>query len=242
MGRTGTRQTTTALAALMALAATTLGAQEVEYFGRQWVVSEGDWQVVEDRLVQRDARAGRAKISLPLQQDRALEYQFDVRYLEGAEDQYAAFGFHMFVDDPARGPAYGNGRSWLLWLTYDPATYGGSGVWAQLYESTDYVNMTRHELEGQAFHQEIPSSYLSNVHIEDPDSFRVPIRVRVDPAKGVVMVADPLQQWLWWAFPVGRALQDGGWVTLRTSGVAASFGNMTVTPVDPKLVTLQSLY
>ena len=214
------------LVVLLACAAYAQTQPSVTYAGGSFEPAEGNWLVMGDRLAQIDAQAPRAKINLRIPQAGRVEYQFDVRYISGLEDSYAALGAHLFVDQPHGGVSWGNGNSFLLWLTYDPAAYGGSGVWAQVYKSTGNSKMALHSFGGTPFHFGIPAQFLQNIDMSQLPSLVLPVRIRVDADNGTISVKDPLQQNLWWSFTVGEPMGVGRYVTLRTSSLAASFGNL----------------
>ena len=203
--------------------------QTLDIDGMVLSTQEGDWQLRGNRLLQADEMAPRAKINMRMPQAGEMEYSFDVRYVGGAEDLHAAFGAHIYMDRPAsEAKSWGNGDSYLLWLTYDPTAYGGSGAYAQVYKSTSSVDMRLHEYAGIPFHIEIPASYLTGVTMDNLDEIVLPVRIRVN-ANGNISVKDPVEPGLWWAFTVGEALTNGAWVGLRTSSAALSFGNAGVT-------------
>jgi len=200
-------------------------SQTVMFDGDGWQVGEGSWSTSRGRLEQTEPRTGRAKANLPATQSGDTEIRFDARYVGGAEDGYAAFGIHVLMDSPNRGRAWGNGDSYLLWLTYDPAAYGGSGAYAQVYRSRSGSDMTR------VSHIEIPRSYLAGVTLANVGNITLPVRIRIDTATGRVRVKDPVDPDLWWAFSLGTRNLSGRNIGLRTSSVAASFDNVSITRI-----------
>jgi len=217
---------------LAALVAQFSFAQSVSYGGGSFEPAEGNWVVLGNGLAQVDANAPRAKINLRLPQSGQVEYQFDVRYISGGEDGYAAFGAHIFVDQPHGGVSWGNGSSYLLWVTYDPTAYGGSGVWAQVYKSSSNGSMQLHEYARIPYHFGIPAQYIQSITMAQVQQLALPVRIRVDANTGIVSVKDPTQADLWWSFTLGERLTQGRYITLRTSSLAASFSNLRMVQLN----------
>ncbi|MDA3940623.1 MAG: hypothetical protein PF693_15155, partial [Spirochaetia bacterium] len=104
--------------------------------------AEGNWAVIGERLYQSNLKAGMARVDIPAPQAGIMSYNFNVRYQDGAEDMHAGFGVHLFVDNPAKGKAWGNGKSYLLWLNFDEnAKEITKGLSAQIYKSVSNSKM-----------------------------------------------------------------------------------------------------
>ena len=199
--------------------------QTFTFDGAGWTVGEGSWSGATGRLLQASSTAPRAKINTSATQTGDVEIRFDARYHAGAEDGHAAFGVHVLMSGPSRGRAWGNGDSYLLWITYDPRVYGGSGAFAQVYRSRTPIDMEMVQ------HIEIPAAYLRGISLANVGNFTLPVRIRIDTTTGRVRVKDPVTPELWWAFPLGSRNLSGTHVGLRTSSVSGSFDNVAVVPV-----------
>jgi hypothetical protein len=80
-------------------------------------------------------------------------------------------------------------------------------------------------------HIEIPAAFLVGITLDTVGSVTLPVRVRIDTATGRVRVKDPLVRDQWWAFSLGARNLSGDYIGLRTSSLAASFDNITVTRI-----------
>jgi hypothetical protein len=190
-----------------------------------WTAAYGDWKMVGDRLVQSSTKAGMAQAYMMLPQSGIMEYQFDVKYLDGGEDMFAAFGFHIGIGNPAKGKSWGNDHSFLFWLTFDPEAYGGSGVYGQAYysESNSVMGMIH---DPRAY--EIPMSRLEDINLEKMGMYALPIRVRVNYNTGDVKVWDPVISNYYYRFNLGGPIRGGDYISVRTNSLAASFGDFKV--------------
>jgi len=185
--------------------------------------SHGDWEIKGGRLYQSDVDEPLAKINVAARQSGEMQYEFDVRYEGGGfTDLMGGFGIHIFVNNPWNGMSWGNGRSFLLWLNYDPMpTYGSKGFMAQVYRSTSETKM---ELVGEFDLNRF--AYLlsaSNMNMS------IPARIKVDGNTGSVWVEDPTLPGYGYRFSLGSSLGSGSAVALRTNSLALSFDNLTVT-------------
>lgn len=190
-----------------------------------WRAAYGDWKLVDGRLVQASTRAGMAQAVLALPQSGIVQYEFDVKYVDGGQDFYGGFGFHVGIDKAARGKSWGNGKSFLLWLTLDPKAYGGSGVFAQAYASESSSEMAMAH-DAKAF--QIPASRLKDINLDKMSMYSLPVKIRIDYDTGVVKVWDPLVANYYYRFSLGGPVKNGAYVAVRTNSLAASFGNFKI--------------
>ncbi len=222
-------------------------------FGQQVIVNEsfysmgdwkpapenyGDWQIVNGRLAQLSVTAGMAKVNSPVIQSGIMQYEFDVQYIAHGNDQHGAFGIHINIDNPANGISWGNGKSFLLWITYDPEVYAGTGLMAQCYKSEG--NSVMDEITTSDMYEkggfEIPETttvnkveyvYIDTSYLDNP----IKISLIIDSNTGTVYVKDPLiPNWEWY-FEIGEPIPDGSYISLRTSSLAVSFDNFKVTQI-----------
>jgi len=195
-----------------------------------WKAAYGEWRLQADgRLYQLGTKPGMAQASMALPQSGVMQYEFDVKYVDGFQDGYGAFGVHIGIDNPAPRKSWGNGRSFLLWLTFDPRAYGGSGVYAQVYQSRNHSQM---ELMHPAKAYMIPPELLAGIDLSRLPDYRLPVKIRVDYSTGEVKVWDPTVANYYYRFSLGGPITGGRYVAVRTSSLAASFGNFKVTPLD----------
>jgi len=185
----------------------------------------GDWQMIEGRLAQLDTKAGMAMFHAPLPQSGVMQYEFDVQYLDGFQDMYGGFGVHLFVDDPHPRKSWGDGKSWLFWITYDPKAYGGWGIYGQAYYSESNVKMDLVHA-GDAY--PLPGDYARQLNWGVLQNFRLPVKIVIDADSGMVKVYDPTRENYYYKFSLGGPLGAGAWASLRTNSLAASFGNVRV--------------
>jgi hypothetical protein len=182
----------------------------------------GNWQFVGDRLFQRDAKAGLAKVNFTVPQNSAMLYEFNARYESGAEDGHGGFGIHIFGDSVIDKASWGSGNSYLLWLNYDekPVTKGiPKGLSAQVYRSYSHSRMELVEsvdLNEYAY-------LLTQENLSSP----VPVKIIADGNTGEVRVFDPrdpnLRDYFYFYLNSKDVPLKGNYVALRTNGMNLSF-------------------
>jgi hypothetical protein len=185
-------------------------------------IASGNWGFVGERLYQRDAAAGLAKVNLQVPQKGPMIYEFNARYEGGAEDGHGGFGLHIFGDSSYSSASWGSGNSWLLWLNYDENPSDRSipkGLSAQVYRS--YSNSRMDLVESVDLNQY--ADLLTAENLANP----VPFKVTVNGNTGEVRVYDPtdpkLADYYYFNIPTGDVPLDGNWVVLRTNGIQLSF-------------------
>ncbi len=185
--------------------------------------SHGDWEVRGGRLYQSDTEEHLAKVNVPAAQSGEMQYEFNLRYEGGGfDDLMGGFGIHVFVNNPWDGMSWGNGESFLLWLNYDPdASYGSSGLAAQVYKST---SATRMALVGEFDLNRY--AYLLNAKNA---GYTAAVRIKINAANGSVWVEDPTLPGYGYRFSLGESLGTGGYVGFRTNSLALSFDNIKIT-------------
>jgi hypothetical protein len=212
------------LIVLLLAAPLAIWAQRVEI--KDWQAAYGDWKMVGNRLAQLDTKAGMAMVHARLPQSGVMQYEFDVEYIDGLQDRYGGFGVHLFVDQPHPRKAWGDGKSHLLWVTYDPKAYGGWGIYGQAYRSNSKIEMDLlHRPDAYA----LPASYASRITADTLTKFRLPVKIVVDAGTGLIKVYDPTRPNYLYKFTLGGPLGKGTYASLRTNSLAASFGNVKVT-------------
>jgi len=180
--------------------------------------AEGDWAVRGDRLYQSNLKAGMARVDIPAPQAGIMVYNFNVRYQAGAEDMHAGFGIHIFVDKPAKGKAWGNGKSYLLWLNYDEnAKEITKGFSAQIYKS-----LTNSRMELLA---DIDLNQYAYLLTEDVLDMIIPVKMVVNGFNGDVKIYDPTDPTYVYKFNIGNTEPlTGQYISLRTNSMGISFG------------------
>jgi hypothetical protein len=191
-----------------------------------WTAAYGDWGTAGGRVVQRSTTAGMAQAYMRLPQSGIMQYEFDVKYLDGGDDMFAAFGFHVGIDSVAGGKSWGNGKSFLLWLTLDPKVYGGSGVYGQAYYSASHSAM---DMVHGATEFELPMDRLADINLERMAMYALPIKARINYNTGEVKVWDPTVPNYYYYFSLGGPIRGGNYISIRSNSLAASFGNFKVT-------------
>jgi len=195
-----------------------------------WIKASGDWQVKSGELVQADSKEMMAVLNIPADQSGVVQYEFDLRYLDGAQDDYAGFGFHIMVSDPSRARSWGDGVSGLLWLTWDKAAYG-AGIFAQAYASTGATQMTLYpprDIVKAGNNLPLPASYLK------PEFLRVtiPVKIVVDTKAGELKVYDPLDMNYFYRFRAEMPIKSGKYFALRTNSLSVALDNLKVTKLE----------
>lgn len=179
----------------------------------------GKWVVIGDRLFQNDIKAGMARVDIPAPQAGMMVYEFNIRYEDGGtDDMHAGFGIHIFVDKPASGRAWGNGRSYLLWLNYDENAKGITrGLSAQIYKS-----LTNSKMELIA---DIDLNDYAYLLTEDLLDMVIPVKMVVNGFNGDVKFYDPTDSSYVYKFNLGNTVPlTGKFISLRTNSMGISFG------------------
>ncbi len=190
-----------------------------------WKAAYGNWKMVGERLSQFSTKAGMAQAYMYLPQSGLMQYEFDIKYLDGCQDAYAGVGVHVGIDKPHSRKSWGNGKSFLLWLTYDPAAYGGWGVYAQAYKSIKHSIMDMIH-RGDAY--AIPAGYYKDIQLSKLDWYILPVKIIIDYNTGWVKVYDPTRANYYYKFSLGGPIRNGAYLSVRTNSLAASFGNFKV--------------
>lgn len=191
-----------------------------------WNAAYGDWKMVGGRIAQMSTKAGMAQAYMKLPQSGIMQYEFDIKYIDGGQDMFGAFGFHIGIDKAAGGKSWGNGKSFLLWLTFDPKAYGGSGVYGQAYYSQTSSIM---DMVHKATAYELPVTRLKDINLERMAIYNLPVKARVNYSTGMVKVWDPVIPNYYYRFSLGGPMRGGNYISVRTNSLAASFGNFKVT-------------
>jgi hypothetical protein len=194
-----------------------------------WIKTAGDWQVKDGKLYQADSKEQMAVINIPCEQSGVMQYEFDVQYIGGIEDNYAGFGFHVFVSNPSTGRSWGDGTSGLLWLTWDLATYG-PGIFAQAYASTGPTQMGLYPPRDikAGNNMPLPVSYLKPEFVQ----YSIPVKIVIDTRAGEIKVYDPMDMNFFYRFKASLPITGGKYIALRTNSMAVAFDNLKVTKLE----------
>jgi len=194
-----------------------------------WIKAAGDWQVKDGKLFQADSKEQMAVINIPCEQSGVMQYEFDVQYVGGIEDRYAGFGFHVLVTDPSTGRSWGDGRSALLWLTWDQAAYG-AGIFAQAYASAGPSQMGLYPPRDikAGNNMPLPATYLKPEFVK----MSIPVKIVIDTKAGEVKVYDPLDMNFFYRFKAEMPIKSGKYIALRTNSMAVAFDNLKVTKLE----------
>ncbi len=200
-----------------------------------WIKVSGDWAVVNGRLVQRDVNEKMAMITIPVKQSGKMLYEFDFKYIKGAEDDYAGFGIHICVKNPARKRSWGNGKSVLGWITWDPKHYGYPGLFVQVYKSNSQTDMglfpglfpNRNPLVAGDLYP-VKEEYLNPEYL----NYTIKIKLMVDTKTGKGKFYDPMApDKYYYSFDLGQPIGDGDYFTFRTNSVSVSIDNLKITKI-----------
>jgi len=163
-------------------------------------------------------------------------YQFDVKYIGGGEDNYAGFGIHICINDPSMVRSWGNGRSILGWVTWDPEHYGYPGAFIQVYESTGITTMGLYDgiypsSDIMKYGGMIPVSgqYLKYEYL----NYTVPIKLQIDTRTGRGRFYDPFDpEHYYYPFDLGAPIRSGNYFTFRMNSVSLSIDNVKIMRSD----------
>ena len=214
--------------------------QPLNIEGNSWFPAEGLWIVKDNKLQQTDPTSPRAKINLKVDQIGKVEYQFSIQQLKGLEDGYGGVGIHIMLKNPNQGIAWGNGQSYLLWLTYNEKTYGNSSLRAQVYESINGSNMDLtsckslncNQFVGLLYDFGIPIRNIINLNSQKLEDLSFSVRIQVNSDDGHIKIKDPYHPLRWWHFFLGNNSINGTHVSLRTSSLSAIFDDIIIFSVQ----------
>ncbi|MDR1220472.1 MAG: hypothetical protein LBK73_12805 [Treponema sp.] len=183
----------------------------------------GTWEIVGDRVFQKDAAARLARANVKAPQSGAMVYEFDVRYESGLEDGQGGFGIHIFADNAITRPSWGVGKSWLLWLNYDKNPLKNSGLQAglsgQVYRSINHSTM---ELV-----QSVDLNHYVPLFTQEGGSNLVSFKIYANGDTGEIRVYDPTDptgaNYYYFNIDEKYLPLKGDWVAFRTNGVSLSF-------------------
>ncbi len=199
---------------------------------KNWTPASGSWKVVNGRLAQTDARETIAMITARAPQSGTMLFEFDVQYIGGGEDDYAGFGFHVGVSNPSKARSWGNGKSLLAWITFDPAVYGWPGAFIQVYQSQSPVKMGLYPAgniveDGDTF--PINEEYLKYEYL----NYTVPVKMALDFDTGRGKFYDPFApDKYYYPFDLGARVAPGSYFSLRTNSVSLSIDNVKISKID----------
>ena len=174
----------------------------------------GSWQGVDGEWAQTDASAGLANAWVPAGIQGKAEYTFDVAYIGGLEDD--AIGFGAII------PGF------EMRLVWDPATLGGSGLHAQVYNAEGEI----HEYAGIRYDFEVPASNIAGITAETVRNTPLTVRIRMDYSNGNVWVNNPFDrsndQSNWWAISFDPSFEGDrhNMIGVSTTSAAVTFSNL----------------
>jgi hypothetical protein len=200
-----------------------------------WKAAYGTWKA-DGVLTQSNVKTGLARIDRQLPQSGVIQLEFTAKYVDGGyADQKAfangpyhgGFGIHIGVNKPAPGLAWGNGKSYLLWLNYDDSVAKASehyGLRAQVYESKTNSRMNLvpgHSLE--IFPRDIVMQNLYYLQ------YTLPVKVQINTNDGEIRVYDPTVDGYYYYLYLDPKLLKGSYVSFRTNRVSLQFDDFKVT-------------
>ena len=154
-----------------------------------------------------------------------MMYSFDIGYLGGLEDNYGGVGIHILVNNPTSVRSWGNGNSFLLWLTYDVPNYNTKKIYAQMYKSSNIISMNM-------LHSGMDYPFgLLTVSPEDIKKYAgrtIPITIVIDTNTGQGKVYDPLNADMYYSFNIGGPVAKGSYFSFRTNSLSVVIDNFKV--------------
>jgi hypothetical protein len=197
-----------------------------------WTAASGSWKVEGGRLVQTNTKETIAVATIPVNQSGEVLYEFDVRYVGGGEDDYGGFGIHLAVNNPSKSRAWGNGRSMLAWVTWDPNAYGYPGGFIQVYQSGGPTQMGLYPSgdimeDGDRF--PVNEEYLKYEYLD----YTVPVKMSLDLSTGMGKFYDPFDpDRYYFPFDLGAPIPAGSYFSFRMNSVSLSIDNLKITKLD----------
>jgi hypothetical protein len=195
----------------------------------EYHIAQGNWVLQGDTLSQTDPTQGMARLNFANEQSGPMIYSFKLAYEGGAEDGQGGLGLHLFASKVKQsGKTWGSGKSILFWVNYDKNPTNPkipAGLSAEVYRS---VNNSYMELVDA-----VDLNYLvqSNPNfLSDYTDYFIPITLRVNGDTGEVSIYNDTAEnymndtyYLTYQIPSKYLPLKGGWTTIRTNGLKASF-------------------
>ena len=203
-----------------------------------WMPVAGNWRVINGQLVQTDTKETMALLTGPVYQYGNMQYEFDVQYIAGAEDNYAGFGLHVCVNNPSKGRSWGDGKSILLWVTYDPEAYGWPGAFVQAYQSEGATDMTLYPdgdilKDGGRFPINEDALMWVRDNMDVVMNYTIPVKIRIDTRTGKGRVYDPFNpDKYYFPFDLGAAIMPGSYASVRMNSISVALDNVKVSQVE----------
>ncbi|HUV06843.1 MAG TPA: hypothetical protein VMX75_03875 [Spirochaetia bacterium] len=197
-----------------------------------WAAVSGNWKVMNGRVVQTDMNQKMAMLTARVPQSGKILIEFDVEYVGGGEDDYAGFGFHICVDNPSKSRSWGNGKSLLGWVTWDPNVYGWPGAFIQVYQSKGPVEMGLYPQgnilkDGDQY--PVKEEYLKYEYL----NYNIPIKMMIDTKTGMGRFYDPFDpERFFYSFDLGAPIPAGNNFTFRMNSVSLSIDNLKISKVQ----------
>jgi hypothetical protein len=203
-----------------------------------WKTAGGTWRA-DGSLVQSDTNAGLARINRQIPQSGVYQVDFTVKYVDGGfasrQDAlggkyHAGFGIHIGVDKAAPARAWGNGKSYLLWVNLDTTVDRNSphfGFRGQIYQSRTNTNMTLMK----DHNVEILPLDTAFKTLNGFAGKTVPVKILINTNDGEIRVYDPTVPNYYYYFYLDPKLLKGAWISLRTNKLSAAFDDFKVTKI-----------
>jgi hypothetical protein len=203
-----------------------------------WKAADGTWRA-DGSLVQSDTNAGLARVNRQIPQSGVYQVDFTVKYVNGGfanrqaalqGNYHAGFGIHIGVDRAAPSRAWGNGKSYLLWVNLDTTVNRNSphfGFRGQVYQSLTNTNMTLMK----DYNVEILPLDKALPNLNSFAGKTVPVKIIINTNDGEIKVYDPTVPNYYYYFYLDPKLLKGSWLSLRTNKLSAAFDDFKVTKI-----------
>ena len=203
-----------------------------------WMPVAGNWKVMNGKLVQTDTKETLSMLTGPVYQYGNVQYEFDAAYIAGGEDNYAGFGLHICVNGPSKNRSWGNGKSLLLWVTYDPDAYGWPGAFVQVYQSGGPTDMDLYpsgdilkDGGNYPINADAVQWVLNNMDVVMQSV--IPVKIRIDTRTGKGRVYDPFNpDKYYFPFDLGTSIMPGSYAAIRMNSLSMSIDNVKITQMD----------
>ncbi|MBN1698674.1 MAG: hypothetical protein JW881_14255 [Spirochaetales bacterium] len=200
----------------------------------EWKRINGSWTIKNGVLVQEDTADTMTHSARMVKQEGIMEYEFDCFYRGGLSDRYGGFGIHICIDSPTSGRSWGMGRSFLLWMTFDPKAYGRDDCFfLQVYRSTSPVHM-------DFLHNKKGDEYPLDPDILSPEDFtatgrdndHLRFRIRIDCTNGKGRFYHPRKPEYYYPFDLDTVIQPGMYISFRTNSLSIGIDEVIVRAIE----------
>jgi len=200
----------------------------------EWNIVYGDWIVKEGLLIQNSTKSTITHITRIVKQEGVMEYEFACTYIRGLEDNYGGFGIHLCIDTPTHSRSWGMNKSYLFWITFDPAAYKREDCFfLQVYKSTSPIHMDfLHDTPGDAYPLDpqvlSPKDFIATAKTGE----LIKLRFQIDTKTGQGKFYHPGDETVYFPFDLQTEIEPGMYIGLRTNSISIGVGYVAVRSLE----------